>query len=118
MCLLSSPASNPTDIWYSVCLELIDNVVAAGPETSNGFFQAYYLSLLQDMFFILTDSDHKSSFKQISVCLARLFRLVESNDIQAPLFDPATQPPTMANSIFVAEYCVNLLKTAFPHLQP
>jgi exportin-1 len=108
----------PTDDLCSVCLELIDNVVAAGPETSNGFFQAYYLSLLQDMFFILTDSDHKSSFKQISVCLARLFRLVESNDIQAPLFDPSTQSPTMTNSIFVAEYCVNLLKTAFPHLQP
>ena len=44
----------------SICVELIDNVVAAGPATSNGFFQAYYLSLLQDMFFVLTDTDHKS----------------------------------------------------------
>ena len=44
----------------SICVELIDNVVAAGPNTSNGFFQAYYLPLLSDMFFVLTDADHKS----------------------------------------------------------
>lgn len=27
----------------------------AGPTTSNGFFQAYFLSILENCFFILTD---------------------------------------------------------------
>ncbi|GJN94744.1 hypothetical protein Rhopal_007836-T1 [Rhodotorula paludigena] len=101
------------DLGLTICVELIDNVVAAGPATSNGFFQAYYLALLQDMFFVLTDADHKSGFKSTALVLARLFKLVEQGDIQVPL-DPAAQ----SNPQFVAEYTANLLKSAFPHLQP
>ncbi|GAA6019734.1 hypothetical protein JCM10207_009246 [Rhodosporidiobolus poonsookiae] len=101
------------DLGLTICVELIDNVVAAGPNTSNGFFQAYYLALLQDMFFVLTDADHKSGFKSTALVLARLFKLVESGDIQVPL-----DPSASSNPVFVAEYTANLLKGAFPHLQP
>ncbi|GAA5943651.1 hypothetical protein JCM10213_008936 [Rhodosporidiobolus nylandii] len=101
------------DLGLTICVELIDNVVAAGPATSNGFFQAYYLALLQDMFFVLTDADHKSGFKSTALVLARLFKLVEQGDIQVPLDPSATSNPQ-----FVAEYTANLLKSAFPHLQP
>lgn len=60
-----------------------------------------------------------AGFKSTSIVLARLFRLVEAGDIQAPLYDPATmQDPSMNNSKFVAEYSADLLKRAFPHLQP
>lgn len=100
------------DLGLMICVELIDNVVSAGPATSNGFFQAYYLALLQDMFFVLTDADHKSGFKSTALVLARLFKLVEQGDIQVPL-DPAAP----SNPAFVAEYTANLLKSAFPHLQ-
>jgi hypothetical protein len=34
----------------------------------------YYLALLQDMFFVLTDADHKSGFKSTALVLARLFK--------------------------------------------
>ena len=136
MSLSSISAIIADTLLSSICVELIDNVVAAGPATSNGFFQAYYLSLLQDMFFVLTDTDHKSGqslsssahrtefdngslagFKNQSTVLAKLFRLIEGGDIQAPLYDPATVDPSMTNGKYVAEYCANLLKTAFPHLQ-
>ncbi|GAA5921812.1 hypothetical protein JCM1841_005550 [Sporobolomyces salmonicolor] len=101
------------DLGLTICVELIDNVVAAGPNTSNGFFQAYYLALLQDMFFVLTDADHKSGFKSTALVLARLVKLVEQGDIQVPL-----DPSASSNPAFVAEYSANLLKSAFPHLQP
>ncbi|GAA5997714.1 hypothetical protein JCM5350_008026 [Sporobolomyces pararoseus] len=103
------------DLGLTICVELIDNVVAAGPNTSNGFFQAYYLPLLSDMFFVLTDADHKSGFKSTALVLARLFRLVENGDIQVPLDPSVTSAP--GNSAFVAEHSANLLKQAFPHLQ-
>ncbi|GAA5877818.1 hypothetical protein JCM16303_000249 [Sporobolomyces ruberrimus] len=103
------------DLGLTICVELIDNVVAAGPNTSNGFFQAYYLPLLSDMFFVLTDADHKSGFKSTALVLARLFRLVETGDIQVPLDPSVTSAP--GNSAFVAEHSANLLKQAFPHLQ-
>jgi exportin-1 len=58
-----------------------------------------------------------SDFKLQSALLARIFGLVETNAIQAPLFD-ASANPAMTNQQFLREYCANLLKNAFPHVQP
>ena len=50
--------------------------------------------------------------------LARMFQLVETNQITVPLFDPAAVPdPTISNAVFLREYTANLLKSAFPHVQ-
>lgn len=103
-----------------MCLEVINNFASATEmAVSNAFFQQYFLSIVQDIFFVLTDADHKSGFKLQSALLARLFQLVEANHIQAPLYDPSQVPdPNMTNNIFLREFCANLLKTAFPHVQP
>ncbi|KAF8892569.1 CRM1 C terminal-domain-containing protein [Infundibulicybe gibba] len=107
------------DTGLNLCLEVVNNFAgAADPAVSNAFFQQYFLSIVQDIFFVLTDTDHKSGFKLQSVMLARMFQLVELKVIQTPLFDPAQMPnPNITNSIFLHEYCANLLKTAFPHIQ-
>lgn len=89
---------------------------AAEPAITNAFFQQYYLNTVQDIFFVLTDADHKSGFKLQSALLARLYQLVELNIIQSPLFDPATVPENTTNSVFLREYITNLLKNAFPHV--
>jgi exportin-1 len=100
---------------FKVCLEVVNNFAgAADPAVSTAFFQQYFLSVVQDVFFVLTDTDHKSGFKLQSVLLARMFQLVELNMIHAPLFDPSQT----SNAVFLREYCANLLKTAFPHVQP
>jgi len=102
----------------SVCLEVVNNFAnAADPAITNAFFQQYYLNILQDIFFVLTDTDHKSGFKFQSALLARMYQLVELNVIQNPLFDPAVvSDSNMTNSLFLREYVTNLLKTAFPHV--
>jgi len=101
-----------------VCLEVVINFANADPAVGVAFFQQYFLSIVQDIFFVLTDTDHKSGFKLQSLLLARMFQLVETNQIQSPLFDPAQMPdPNISNAIFLREYCANLLQTAFPHVQ-
>lgn len=102
-----------------MCLEVVNNFAGApDPAVSNAFFQQYFLSIVQDIFFVLTDTDHKSGFKLQSVLLARMFQLVELNVIQTPLFNPAQMSdPSISNSAFLREYCSDLLKTAFPHVQ-
>ncbi|KAF8188381.1 CRM1 C terminal-domain-containing protein [Pholiota molesta] len=107
------------DIGLNLCLEVVNNFAsAADPSVTNAFFQQYFLSIIQDIFFVLTDADHKSGFKLQSVLLARMFQLVEVNVIQTPLFDPAqVSEPGMTNAIFLRQYTANLLKTAFPHVQ-
>ena len=100
-------------------LEVVNNFSTADPQVSNQFFQQYYLGIMQDVFFVLTDTDHKSGFKLQSMVLARLFQLVQTGAIGVPLFDPSTVPdPNMSNSLFLQEYTATLLKNAFPHLQP
>ena len=99
-------------------LEVINNFAGADPQVSNAFFQQYFLSIMQDIFFVLTDTDHKSGYKLQSMLLARMFQLVETNSITVPLFDPSQVPdPNMSNSVFLREYTANLLKSAFPHVQ-
>jgi len=100
-----------------VCLEVINNfATATDPAVTNAFFQQYFLSILQDIFFVLTDADHKSGFKLQSALLARLYQLVDTNVIAQPLYDPAAFPETLNNTQFLRDYTANLLKSAFPHV--
>lgn len=102
----------------SICLELINNIAAAPENIANAFYQSFYLALLQDVFFVLTDSDHKSGFRMQSVILARMFNLVETNAIRAPLYTPQQVPDaTTSNAVFLRNFVVKLLQAAFPHLQ-
>lgn len=100
------------DTGLTILLELVNNFAAADPSLSGPFFQQYFLSMLQDLFFVLTDSEHKSGFKNQSILLARLFYLVESGQIQAPLGEAG-----VPNQQFIRGYSVNLLTSAFPHMQ-
>ncbi|EPT05907.1 hypothetical protein FOMPIDRAFT_1012966 [Fomitopsis schrenkii] len=106
------------EIGLNLCLEVINNFAGAEIAVSNAFLQQYFLSIMQDIFFVLTDTDHKSGFKLQSMLLARMFQLVETGHITVPLFDPAQVPdPSMSDSTFLKEYTANLLKSAFPHVQ-
>jgi exportin-1 len=44
----------------SMCIELLNNVADTDPQTSSAFFQQFFISILQDVFFVLTDTDHKA----------------------------------------------------------
>ncbi|KAF8507275.1 CRM1 C terminal-domain-containing protein [Gautieria morchelliformis] len=106
------------DMGLNLCTEVVYNFSAESPEISNGFYRQYYLSLLQDIFWVLTDADHKSGFRLQCHLLAGMFEFVETGQVQLPLFDPATvSDPNISNSEFIREYCVKLLQSAFPHLQ-
>jgi len=105
------------DTGLNISLELTNNFAAADSNVANAFFSSFYLSLLQDIFYVLTDSDHKSGFKLQTTLLSRLFQLVESGQIQAPIFDPASVPdPNITNAVYVQQYTLDLLASAFPHV--
>lgn len=101
-------------LW--ILAELWKNI-SASPEVAPTFYKTYYLSLLQDLFYVLTDTFHKSGFKLQAVMLAEMFRSVDSGQINVPLWDPNTvNDPTMTNQKYVREFIVNLLSTSFPNL--
>jgi len=43
---------------------MVDNFAKADPAVANAFFQQFYTALLQDLFFVLTDTDHKSGMPE------------------------------------------------------
>lgn len=106
------------DIGLSICLSLLDNVSKADKSIANAFYQTYFLSLLQDIFFVLTDTSHKAGFKLQTQILAHMFGLVERNEITIPLFDPSLlqSNPNLNNSLFLRDFIVKILVGAFPNL--
>ena len=58
-----------------------------------------------------------AAFKLHAQLLAHVFNLVESNQVLAPLWSPATpQPPGMNNQTFLREYFATKFRAAFPQL--
>lgn len=50
---------NISETGLNILLELLHNI-SSDENVSNSFYQKYFLSLLQDLFFVLSDSFHKS----------------------------------------------------------
>ncbi|KAH6663638.1 exportin-1 [Verticillium dahliae] len=107
----------------NMCLELINNIAETDVQTSNAFFQQFFITILQDVFFVLTDTDHKAGFKTQSMILMRMFYFVHPADgtspkIQGPIYPPDQAPGGTPNKEFLANFVAQLLKGAFPNLQP
>ncbi|KAL7276552.1 Karyopherin transporter [Rhizina undulata] len=102
----------------NMCIELINNIAETDPGTSSAFFQQFFIPILQDIFFVLTDTDHKAGFKLQALLLSRMFFYVDSGKVQAPLYSPEQAPAGTSNSVFLRDYVAGLLRNAFSHLQP
>ncbi|THX25564.1 hypothetical protein D6D10_09883 [Aureobasidium pullulans] len=71
----------------NMCHELVSNMSETDAEISGPFFQNFYTTILQDVFFVLTDSDHKAGFKYQSLTLRDfLIQLKEFAGDNAELF--------------------------------
>jgi len=124
-CMWASKHDN-REVEYAglnMCLELITNIAETDPSTSNAFFQQFFIPILQDVFFVLTDTDHKAGFKSQSQLLSRMFYLVSPADgsppkIQGPIYQPDQAPAGTSNKEFLGGFVANLLQNAFPNLQP
>lgn len=102
----------------SMCFELISNMADTETQTRNAFFQQFFTTILQDVFFVLTDSDHKAGFKSQSILLAKMFWLVESGKLDGPIYtSPDMAPAGTPNHEFLRNFVGNLLARAFPNLQ-
>ncbi|KAK9365473.1 CRM1 C terminal-domain-containing protein [Lipomyces kononenkoae] len=101
----------------NICVELINNISETDLQIADAFYQTFFIHILKDVFFVLTDADHKAGFKLQAFLLARMFELVGTNKISAPLYKPDEAPPGTSNADFLREYSANMLLNAFPHLQ-
>ncbi|KAL8795670.1 MAG: hypothetical protein Q9195_001908 [Heterodermia aff. obscurata] len=101
----------------TMCIELMDNMADSDPQTASMFFQQFFVPILQDVFFVLTDSDHKAGFKSQSSLLSRMFYFVESGKLTEPVYRPEQAPAGTSNKDFLRGFIANLLQNAFANLQ-
>ena len=102
----------------NMCYELVSNMADTDLEISGPFFQNFYTTILQDVFFVLTDSDHKAGFKYQSMLLAQMFWLVGSDKLSSPIYTADLAPAGTSNKEFLQNFVGNLLVNAFPNLTP
>src|ERR1041384_332752 len=99
-----------------MCLELINNIAdKTDVATANAFFQRFFITILQDVFFVVTDNDHKAGFKTQSMLLMKLFYYINPADgtqpkIQGPIYSPDQAAAGTDNREFVANFVANLLQ--------
>nr|POE52105.1 exportin-1 [Quercus suber] len=101
----------------NMCIELISNMAETDQSTCDSFFQSFYATILQDVFFVLTDSDHKAGFKYQSMLLARMFWLVGADKIRGPIYTSDQAPQGTSNKDFLQNFVASLLSNAFPNLR-
>uniref|UniRef100_A0A6B2KWV4 Exportin-1 n=1 Tax=Arcella intermedia TaxID=1963864 RepID=A0A6B2KWV4_9EUKA len=107
---------NISETGLETLLEILQQV-QKDSNVTNAFCQSYYLALLSDVFFILTDTFHKSGIKLQSRLLLNLISLVESNKVVVPLWDTSKiTDPKMNNRAFLREHITALLISAFSNL--
>ena len=100
----------------SMCNELIGNMAESDQETSRTFFQNFFTNILQDVFFVLCDSDHKAGFKYQTALLARMFWLVDAEKIPGPIYMSDAAQPNTPNRTFLRDFTQTLLGNAFKNL--
>ncbi|TMW64452.1 hypothetical protein Poli38472_013074 [Pythium oligandrum] len=110
---------NVSDTGLATLFALLLNIQGS-PQIAAGFYRSFYLVLLQDILAVLTDRLHKPGFKLHAAILRHMFSVVESNQVNVPLWEslptPPTMPPGKTNADFLKEYVANLISTSFPNL--
>jgi len=75
---------NIADTGLQILYDLIHNVQMS--DIANDFYKTYFISLLQDILGVLTDTLHKPGFRIQSLILAKLFSILETGAITVPLW--------------------------------
>ena len=109
---------NISDIGLNILDNLIVNINKS--QIKNQFYYTYYISILNDIFSVLTDTFHKPGFRLHAQILARMFELIDSNEITVDLSTNQSFNPSMKqynnNRHFVFDITATLLHKAFPNL--
>merc|ERR1711871_1348423 len=100
------------NLGLEILLEFLGQVEKQ-PTIAQEIYKAYYIPVLKDILYVLTDRLHKSQFHLQTLVLRHLCRLVEVGATSAPLWDPRTDSDIQSNQQYVRVYIAKLLSGAF-----
>lgn len=97
------------EIGLETMNELLSKVVM-NSEIANVFFEKFYMSILQDTFYVLTDSLHKSGFYKQALIIMKLIAVVENQ-----MIDTRLSGDYESNKEYIIHYLANILVNQFPN---
>ncbi|XP_059157239.1 exportin-1-like [Physella acuta] len=103
---------NVADTGLDILYVLLQNITRE-ENTAQSFYQTYFTDILQHLFSVITDSSHTAGLTMQATILAYMFNLLEHGKITVQL---SPNMPSIQNIVYVQEFLLSLLKTAFPHL--
>jgi exportin-1 len=106
---------NIANLGLEILLDFLRHVEKQ-PSIAQQIYQSFYIPILKDVLFVLTDRLHKSQFKMQTDVLRHMCSLVESGAANAPLWNPQVDVGMSNNQQYVRTYVAKLLANAFPNL--
>lgn len=104
---------NISETGLEILNELLQNVNKT-VDIAQPFYQQFLLTIIQEVFEVLTDRLHKSGFRLQASALQSL--CTSACQIPAPLYDTAAFPQYSGNSQYLQEHLAGILSRAFPNV--
>jgi exportin-1 len=104
---------NVADTGLYILAELWENI--SNSEVADAFYKTYFVRLLQDVFFVLTEGSYKSGFAMQAKILLNMFYGIRTGKVTIPLWDVDSEN-YKSNEIFLLHFLANLIGEAFPNL--
>jgi exportin-1 len=103
---------NIADTGLTILLEMLRNLDGLA-DVSTQFYQQFLVSLLHDIFTVLTDKEHEPGFKLQCAILQHMVSRVEGGMPATPLFNPAETPGVTSNQQFIRQKILAMLTEGF-----
>lgn len=108
-------ARNIADTGIYTLIELWEKIQQSN--AANAFYKTFLISLLQDLFVVMTDTFHKSGFSMQATMIMNIVLAVKSGRVSVPLWaEGGAQYPN--NTAFLLHFIGNLIGEAFRNLKP
>jgi exportin-1 len=108
---------NIYETGLEILKEMLNKIHSTSQNIVNEFYKQFYIRILNDMFFVITDTLHKSGFKLQASIVLNLFATVQQGKITEPIYEvQPNQQVLPSNEDFVKEHTANVLHNAFPNL--
>ena len=103
---------NIADTGLTIILEMLRNLDGLA-DIAQQFYTQFLLTLLHEIFSVLTDKEHEPGFKLQCEILQHLVLRVEQGLPAAPLFNAAEHPGVTDNRNFIRAHLLKLLSEGF-----
>ncbi|KAF9072352.1 CRM1 C terminal-domain-containing protein [Rhodocollybia butyracea] len=99
-----------------MCIEILEAFASSSPEVAQAFYSQYFLTIVQEIFYVMTDSEHKSGFSLQALVLSKMFKIAIEGNLPVSVLDADPANASISSKEFFQGYCVKLLSGAFPHV--